>query len=313
MFLPRRKQHILNFASRNINKRFFSAKKETRVLVEPSWLAKKTPLQGEGRDGAAFLDNHDVQRISMFSQHKVCGNDNNLNQNINTIEGNLFVKKKYTNIQSKMMSTMQENTGNAGAINCRTEYEELKQIKSIKSAEFYETESKNRNYFYFIDLQGRLFLEDTVPKNIATSLKSEKFLNFFFRQLKHNKTEKFVDYPYFSPCGKESNYVKCADMPIVFSELLNDEKHDGKYKLTWGHSLSIPFQPHKLRLSKETGRLYHPFPTKNINKFGNNMYGLLKSHLTISISNRINSAAADADAEIWYFEWDGRQYQIDVI
>eukprot|EP00943_MAST-04B_sp_MAST-4B-sp1_P009966 g9966.t1 len=223
---------------------------------------------------------------------------------------------KYMYIMGKSytsMSTTEEDIGDAVAVNCKTEYEELKQIKSIKSSEFYETEGKKRNYFYFVDLQGRLFLEDTLPKNIATSLKSEKFLNFFFRQLKHNKTEEFMDYPYFSPCGKESNYVKCADKPIVFSELLKDEKRDGKYKLIWGHSLSIPFQPHKLRLSKETGRLYHPFPTKNAKKFGNDMYGLLKSHLTISISNRINSSGADADDEIWYFEWEGQKHQIGVM
>ena len=85
------------------------------------------------------------------------------------------------------------------------EYEELRQLKDIKSKSFYEEEGTRRNYFYYIDLQGRLFLEDTVPKNIATSLKSDKFLNFFFRQLKDNNTNKFGEYPYFSPCGNESN------------------------------------------------------------------------------------------------------------
>ena len=198
------------------------------------------------------------------------------------------------------------------------EYEELRQLKDIKSKSFYEEEGKRRNYFYYIDLQGRLFLEDTVPKNIATSLKSDKFLNFFFRQLKDNNTNKFGEYPYFSPCGNESNLVKCADTPIVFSDLVKDEKRGGIHMLTWGHSLSIPFQADKLRISLETGRLYHPFPTKNAKKFNraDGMYGLLKSHLTISISDRIvvsNSNGSGNEKDAFYFAWDDMQYEIDVV
>ncbi len=42
--------------------------------------------------------------------------------------------------------------------------------------------------------QGRLYLEDTQPKSIATSLKSGKFLDFFFRQVKRNNTGEHQDY-----------------------------------------------------------------------------------------------------------------------
>ncbi len=59
--------------------------------------------------------------------------------------------------------------------------------------------------------QGRLFLEDMMPKNVATSLKSPKFLRFFFRQLRINDTGVHVDYGYVSPCGSEMNFVKPAD------------------------------------------------------------------------------------------------------
>ena len=212
-------------------------------------------------------------------------------------------------------------TNKRGTGELHEEYEELKQLKDIKSPEFYEEEGKRRNYFYYVDLQGRLFLEDTAPKNIATSLKSDKFLNFFFRQLKCNKTNNFNDYPYFSPCGKESNYIKCADTPVVFSEILKDEKKEGdnNYKLVWGHSLSIPFQPDKLRISIDTGRLYHPFPVKNAKKFGQStMFGLLKSHLTISISNRIgsygnNNFNNNGNDDDWYFEWGDKKHKIEVV
>lgn len=71
-----------------------------------------------------------------------------------------------------------------------------------------------------------------MPKMVATSLKSAKFLDFFWRNLKPNKANKpgseggrlHPEYPWLSPCGKEMNFVKAADVPIVFHTLT----HDGK-------------------------------------------------------------------------------------
>jgi hypothetical protein len=71
-------------------------------------------------------------------------------------------------------------------------YPEEAQLLSIKPKEFYELHAAKREYFYFIDLQGRLFLEDMVPKSIATSLKSPKFLRFFFSQVRANDTNRCV-------------------------------------------------------------------------------------------------------------------------
>lgn len=106
----------------------------------------------------------------------------------------------------------------------------------VKPKEFYEKHAgkdsdKQRCYFYNVDLQGRLFLEDTLPKNIATSIKSEKFLNFFFKRLRRiNSNERnfmeeknipMCDYPFVSPCGKELNFVRPAATPVVFHAILN--------------------------------------------------------------------------------------------
>jgi hypothetical protein len=38
---------------------------------------------------------------------------------------------------------------------------------------------KPKKFFYHIDIQGRV-LRETLPKNIATSLKNPGFLDFFF-------------------------------------------------------------------------------------------------------------------------------------
>ena len=102
-------------------------------------------------------------------------------------------------------------------------------------------------YFYHVDLQGRLFLEDVNPKNIATSLKSNKFLDFFFRRLKrlpgsspaHVAPPGFDDYGFISPCQGERNYVRPADQPIVFHTFEGSE-------LVWGGTLTQAFEPSKL-------------------------------------------------------------------
>ena len=41
-----------------------------------------------------------------------------------------------------------------------------------------------REWFYYIDHKGMLFLEETHPKNYTSCLKDDKFLDFFFGALK---------------------------------------------------------------------------------------------------------------------------------
>lgn len=152
----------------------------------------------------------------------------------------------------------------------------------IQSEEFYEQEAEARRYFYHIDLQGRLFLEDTDPKNIATSLKSPRFLEFFFKQVRPNDTGLHEEYSHVSPCGREMNFIRSADLPIVFQDLrratgteierrestqdghiVNDEEGENCYELSYAEdALSVKFDPSALRLSSRTGRLYHPCPRR---------------------------------------------------
>lgn len=116
-----------------------------------------------------------------------------------------------------------------------------------------------------------MFLEDTRPKNIATSLKSAKFLRFFFSQAQPNTVAKcrseeeheFLEYPFRSPCGKEMNFIKCADRPFVFEDLRRDDSD--KWTLMFGGGeLTMPFVPESLRISLSTGRLYHDVKTKHV-------------------------------------------------
>ncbi|OQS04153.1 hypothetical protein THRCLA_03593 [Thraustotheca clavata] len=173
-------------------------------------------------------------------------------------------------------------------------YMELRQLQTIKSKAFYEEQAAKRNYFYYVDLQGQLFLEDMVPKNIATSLKSPKFLKFFFHMLRpHRSTDlqfvnEFLEYPYRSPCGPEMNYIKAADTPIVVTEL-----HQLKTIKT-NADVEYAFDPKKLAISTTTGRLYHYLETKYVSE-----YCLVRSHIAGEIAASIHFPTTEKEPHLY--------------
>jgi hypothetical protein len=135
-------------------------------------------------------------------------------------------------------------------------FEEIK-----KPISFYETMSneKIRRYFYNIDLQGGLFLEETSPKNMATSIKDEKFLNLFFSRIRWASPTKIEhlagfgfagDYPFVSRCGAEINYIRPAATAIEFHSLVD-------WCLLYGGNLVQKFDSSRVAISEEKGRLYH--------------------------------------------------------
>ncbi|RLN48393.1 hypothetical protein BBJ29_004395 [Phytophthora kernoviae] len=213
--------------------------------------------------------------------------------------------------------------------NDEDKYLELKQLRDIKSEEFYDTQGQHRRYFYYVDLQGRLFLEDTRPKNIATSLKSAKFLRFFFSQVRPNSTkhckskeeEAFLEYPFRSPCGKEMNFIKCADRPFVFEDLRRGD--DDQWTLVFGGGeLTMPFLPETLRISLSTGRLYHDVKTKHVAPGTSEGIALVRSQLAVELGKHIDvhDFPDDPDAVenintlvIGDFKWDNQHYTIHAI
>ncbi|ETW10104.1 hypothetical protein H310_00481 [Aphanomyces invadans] len=133
---------------------------------------------------------------------------------------------------------------------------------------------------------GQLFLEDTMPKTIATSLKSHSFLRFFFGQLRPNPnagkmSSLFHDYSYTSPCGSEMNYIKAADTPFVFSELKADDK--GDWTLVTNAGQAVRFDPSHLAMSTATHRLYHWLQTKHVS-----LFALLRSQVAVEVSQTID-------------------------
>ncbi|TPX37678.1 hypothetical protein SmJEL517_g00715 [Synchytrium microbalum] len=158
-----------------------------------------------------------------------------------------------------------------------------------------------REYFYTIDFHGQLFLHDTVPKNIATSFKDKRFLDFFFSRLQINDVNKEYfrqGFAYASPCGREMNYIQCDDVPVVFTDF------DGTC-LIWGGTLKWPFDPSSLAMSK-SGRVYHNSPLEipapwQTTSAPQAYYGLVKSTLVERFSDAI-------DTEEHTLTWKGRKH-----
>ncbi|KAK5869491.1 hypothetical protein PBY51_024200 [Eleginops maclovinus] len=128
-------------------------------------------------------------------------------------------------------------------------------------------EPRIREYFYYIDHQGQLFLDDTKVKNFVTCFKDVKFLVFFFSRLRSNQSGRYDgDFPFLSLCGRERNFVRCDDRPVVFTHLLQSAAGapgvPGDQELLsycgGADKLSAPFRPEALYMQPVSGRLYHP-------------------------------------------------------
>ena len=130
------------------------------------------------------------------------------------------------------------------------------------------------------------------------------FLAFFFKQLRVNDTDHYQkEFPYLSPCGREKNYVRCDDLPIVFTSLvksLETEELVLPYNYC-GSQLAVPFQPSKLYMGS-SGRVYHPGP-ENLHGIG-----LIKSQIALELSNGFQFSERGSPTHLKYGE---KTYELD--
>ncbi|XP_074593356.1 UPF0598 protein CG30010 [Brevipalpus obovatus] len=162
-----------------------------------------------------------------------------------------------------------------------------------------------REYFYFIDHQGMLFLDDSKMKNFTSCFKEKKFLAFFFSRLKMNDSGSYqMEFPYLSLCGREHNYVRCDDVPIVFTHSQRDGK--GDWFLYYNHgteNMKHAFQPAEICMLPKSGRIYHPAP----DRVGG--VGLIKSSFAIEISKFFGYEGFEDDPPT-SFTWDNTRYEL---
>ncbi|KAJ3264411.1 hypothetical protein HDU77_008574 [Chytriomyces hyalinus] len=178
-----------------------------------------------------------------------------------------------------------------------------------------------REYFYQIDLQGALYLSDVKIRNMATAYRDPKFLDFFFSRLtlRTDLSSKKIppkpeDFLYESRCGREVNFIRSEDSPVVFQNLI--EGPNNTHALLWGGTFKTPFHPDQVYLNLDNGRLYHPLPEalkavpapwQQVQNSGSTQssvpaLGLLKSSLVQT------NLAQHMDYES--MEWDGKQYAL---
>jgi hypothetical protein len=75
------------------------------------------------------------------------------------------------------------------------------------------------------------------------------FLTFFFKRLKMNNTNRYrEDFPYLSLCGRERNFVRCDDQPIVYTHIIpsESEKNDRLSYGGAGAEMTVEFEPEKI-------------------------------------------------------------------
>ncbi|XP_016930552.2 UPF0598 protein CG30010 [Drosophila suzukii] len=164
-------------------------------------------------------------------------------------------------------------------------------------------EPKIREYFYYIDHEGMLFLDDAKMKNFTSCFKEKDFLRFFFSRLRLNKTNRYEnEFPYISLCGRERNFIRCDDTPLVFTEQL---RKDDKEVLSYAHSgqvLTLPYEPHKLYMDPRNGRVYHP-ATPQVGGIG-----LVRSKLAIELSQHFEFPTGQASPT--HFRWNGERLKL---
>lgn len=167
-------------------------------------------------------------------------------------------------------------------------------------------EPRIREYFYYIDHQGQLFLDDTKVKNFITCFKDKKFLVFFFKQLRKNGTGRYQEFPYLSPCGRERNFVRCEDLPIVFTHLVRGDEPEGEL-LSYGGAgdeLSVNFEPQRLFMPVN-GRVYHPAPERT------GGVGLVKSALAFELSGHFEYTSSGPETgPPSHINWKGQRLRL---
>lgn len=140
-------------------------------------------------------------------------------------------------------------------------------------------------------------------KNFTSCFKEKKFLEFFFKRIRLNTSGRYEEFPYVSLCGRERNYIRCDDVPIVYTHILTKDVDI----LTFGYAgelLYTQFFPKKMYMFPLTGRVYHPAE----DKYGG--IGLVRSKLAIELSKNFAFRNGD-NVPPTHFTWKTKIYDLD--
>ncbi|XP_006162508.2 UPF0598 protein C8orf82 homolog [Tupaia chinensis] len=174
-------------------------------------------------------------------------------------------------------------------------------VRGVSYTQGQSPEPRTREYFYYVDHQGQLFLDDSKVKNFITCFKDLQFLVTFFSRLRPNRSGRYeASFPFLSPCGRERNFLRCEDRPVVFTHLLVAGHGTRVSYCGGGEALAVPFEPARLLPLAANGRLYHPAPERA------GGVGLVRSALAFELSACFEYEP-DAPALPSHVRWQGRR------
>ena len=133
-----------------------------------------------------------------------------------------------------------------------------------------------------------------------------KFLHFFFTRLRANSyTDRpyALDFPYVSLCGRERNFVRCADVPFVLTRLLDDQVSFECAHIA-SSRLLIPFEPEKIYVKPDTGRLYYPIPPQFYTGIA-----LIKDAIAEQLSSHLQYDDGPSDVPVG-LAWQGKVHRL---
>ena len=156
----------------------------------------------------------------------------------------------------------------------------------------------------------------------------QKFLAFFFRNLRNNEYDRYKKaFPFVSLCGNERNYLNCEDLPYVITKL--DEKNDLiQLNMLQSSDWLFHFDPLNLFHNPRTGRLYYLFEDKqiishqqidldNTKKRNNHIkklpckIGLVKSEISMHLMSKMKAHDDMIDDKHYRFEYKGKKYELN--
>ena len=148
-------------------------------------------------------------------------------------------------------------------------------------------------------------MDDAKIKNFTSCFKEKKFLTFFFNRIKLNNTGRYEqEFPFVSPCGREKNYIRCDDFPIVFTHSFFESN---QWFLSYGYAdneLRVPFSPSNICMVPETGRVYHPA----MERVGG--IGLIKSAFAIKLSKNFIFDNENENSPPIKFVWQDKIFNL---
>lgn len=132
-----------------------------------------------------------------------------------------------------------------------------------------------------------------------------QFLVMFFSRLRPNRSGRYeASFPFLSLCGRERNFLRCEDRPVVFTHLL--AAGPAPQRLSYcggGEALAVPFEPARLLPLATNGRLYHPAPERA------GGVGLVRSALAFELSACFEYAPGAPELPS-HVRWQGRRFAL---